>query len=89
MISQTQLEAIIHQAEQEVLGEVLVTRLRGTHPGVHFSCCMDDDITVNARPVAERPGFNVYLVNSSEHCSVLTDDLGAASGVVLAEIIEE
>ncbi|MFD1692587.1 hypothetical protein ACFSHR_16845 [Azotobacter chroococcum] len=50
---------------------------------------MDDDIVVNAKPVAERPGFNVYLVNSSDHCSVLSNDLGSASGIVLAEIIED
>ncbi len=89
MISQTQLEAVIRQAEGASLDEALLARLRSDHPGIHFTCCMDDDVTVNARPVAERPGFNVYLVNSSQHCSVLSNDLDAASGIVLAEVIAD
>ncbi|NHN79015.1 hypothetical protein HA520_17300 [Azotobacter chroococcum] len=89
MISQTLLDDVIRQAEQGALDESLLASLRAAHPGVHFTCCMDDDIAVNAKPVAERPGFNVYLVNSSDHCSVLSNDLGSASGIVLAEIIED
>ena len=89
MISQELLDAVIRQAEQSVLGEPLLASLRDAHPGAHFTLCMDDDIMVNAKPVAERPGFNVYLVNSSDHCLVLTNDPEAASGVVLAEIIPD
>ncbi|MFB8830577.1 DUF6129 family protein [Azotobacter sp. CWF10] len=88
MISQTLLDDVIRQAEQGRWASLLAS-LRAAHPGVHFTCCMDDDIAVNAKPVAERPGFNVYLVNSSDHCSVLSNDLGSASGIVLAEIIED
>jgi hypothetical protein len=89
MISQTLLDDVIRQAEQSVLDESLLVGLRSAHPGLHFTCCMDDDIVVNAKPVAQRPGFNVYLVNSSNHCSVLTNDLDGASGIVLAEIIPD
>ncbi|ACO76408.1 hypothetical protein AvCA_01430 [Azotobacter vinelandii CA] len=89
MISQTLLDDVVRQAEQGVLGESLLASLRSAHPGVHFTCCMDDDVVVNAKPVVERPGFNVYLVNSCDHCSVLTNDLDSASGIVLAEIIED
>ncbi|EXF44761.1 hypothetical protein BAY1663_02834 [Pseudomonas sp. BAY1663] len=89
MISQTQLDAVIRQAENAPLDEALLARLRSEHPGIHFTCCMDDDVVANAKPVAERPGFNVYLVNSSQHCSVLSNDLDAASGIVLAEVIAD
>ncbi len=89
MISQDLLDAVIRQAEQGSLGEPLLASLRQAHPGAHFTLCMDDDIVVNARPVATRPGFNVYLVNAGEHCLVLTNDLDAASGIVLAEIIPD
>lgn len=89
MISQDLLDAVIRQAEQSVLGEPLLASLRQAHPGAHFTLCMDDDIVVNARPVATRPGFNVYLVNAGEHCLVLTNDLDAASGIVLAELIPD
>lgn len=89
MISQELLDAVICQAEQGSLGEPLLASLRQAHPGAHFTLCMDDDIVVNARPVATRPGFNVYLVNAGEHCLVLTNDLDAASGIVLAELIPD
>lgn len=89
MISQGLLDDVIRQAEEGVLDDALIARLRSAHPGVHFTWCMDDDIVVNARPVAERPGFNLYLVNSSDHCSTLTNDTDGASGIVLAEVIAD
>ncbi len=89
MLNQSQLEEVIHAAEQSTLDERLLATLRAAYPGVHFTCCMDDDVSVNAKPYAQRPGFNVYLVNSSNHCSTLTNDPDIASGVVLAEVIED
>lgn len=89
MIDPMLLDSVIQQAERSVLDDGLLAGLRDAHPGVHFTLCMDDDILANAKPVAERPGFNVYLVNSSDHCSVLTNDLDCASGIVLAELIAD
>ncbi|PMR73788.1 DUF6129 family protein [Billgrantia endophytica] len=89
MIDQTLLSSVIQRAEKDTLDETLIASLRSAYPGVHFTLCMDDDIAVNAKPVAERLGFNVYLVNSSDHCSVLTNDPDAASGFVLAEVIAD
>lgn len=37
-----------------------------------------------ARPVLERPGFNLYLINGSKHCLNLTTDPDVAIGVVIA-----
>lgn len=39
--------------------------------------------------LSDRHGFNVYLVNGSEHCLTLTNDPELAIGVVLAWINEE
>ncbi|MBV2133101.1 hypothetical protein KRX52_09835 [Pseudomonas sp. MAP12] len=89
MLSQDLLDAVIRQTEQSVIDDALLARLRSAHPGAHFTACMDDDIAANAKPVATRPGFNLYLVNSSDHCLALTNDLDAASGIVLAEIIPD
>ncbi|MCC6076269.1 DUF6129 family protein [Pseudomonas sp. GCM10022188] len=89
MISQQLLDDVVQRAEEGVLDDALIGRLRSAHPGVHFTWCMDDDIVVNAKPLVERPGFNLYLVNSSDHCSVLTNDCASASGIVLAEIIAD
>jgi hypothetical protein len=89
MINHMLLCHVIQQAEQGELDEALLGNLRSAHPGVHFTLCLDDDITVNAKPVAERPGFNIYLVNSSDHCSTLTNDPDCASGIVLAQLIAD
>ncbi|MNQ19299.1 hypothetical protein D3C85_323600 [compost metagenome] len=89
MISQAVLDDVIRQAEEGVLDDALLARLRSANPGVHFTLCMDDDIMVNAKPLFERQRFNLYLVNSSDHCSILSNDPDAASGIVLAEIIPD
>ena len=88
VITQLQLDEIVSIAEQEPLNDALLVRLRAAYPDAHFTRCLDDEVSVNAQPTVERPSFNLYLVNSSSHCSVLTNDLASASGIVLAEIIE-
>lgn len=89
MITQLQLDEVIGVAEQEPITDALLVRLRAAYPDIHFTRCLDDEVSVNAKPAVERASFNVYLVNSSSHCSVLTNDLASASGIVLAEIIED
>jgi hypothetical protein len=89
MIDQSVLDGVIAAAEGNPFGDSLLASLRGSYPGVHFTCCMDDDINVNARPLVSRPGFNLYLVNSSNHCSTFTNDPDIASGIVLAEVLED
>jgi Family of unknown function (DUF6129) len=74
--------------EQQGLSETLIEALRERFPGRHFTYCMDDDISVG-RPVIERRGFRLYLVDSRDHCSSLTTDADHASGVVLAEVITD
>jgi hypothetical protein len=49
---------------------------------------MDDDVMV-ARPVLEATGFNLYLIDSSQHCLGFTQDMELATGVVVAEIEAE
>ena len=89
MISQAVIDDVVRQTEEGVLGDALIASLRSANPGVHFTWCMDDDIMVNAKPLVERPRFNLYLVNSTDHCSVLTNDSESASGIVLAEVIPD
>lgn len=88
MINRHQLQAVLDFVEQQGLSEQTIRELRDSYPGCHFTYCMDDDIN-SGRPYEERPGFNVYLVDSREHCSTLTTDAEVASGVVLAEVIED
>ncbi len=87
MIAEHEIASITALVEQNGLSEATIGLLRQQFPGKHFTYCFDDD-TGAAKPVVERPHFNLYLINSSDHCSVLTNDAGAASGVVLAEILD-
>lgn len=84
-ISEACVQAIVASLQSAGLGDVSLAQLRASHAGIPFTVCMDDDIPVNARPVAEADTFNVYLVGSAEHCVLLTADHGAATGIVIAE----
>ena len=39
--------------------------------------------------VLESKAFNVYLIDGREHCLCLTNDFDVATGIVLAEVIED
>lgn len=62
--------------------------LRVAFPDLHFTFCVDDDVIAD-KPASELPGFNLYLVDSSNHCLRLTTDPEAASGLVVAELVDE
>lgn len=87
MITPQQLEKIVDHIDKNGLNESVLSSLRTVYPGCHFTWCMDDDINFS-KPWAKRETFNVYLVDSRDHCSTLTDDAGVASGVVLAELVQ-
>lgn len=63
-------------------------RLRAAFPGIHFTYCMDDDV-MGCPPVLERAGFNLYLIDSRDHCLALTRQYPLATGIVVAEVIED
>jgi len=90
MISQAQLEQIdAYIIAQPMLSEDTVSQLRQHFPDIHFTYCMDDDIAVNAKPVTQHARFNLYLIDSRQHCLSLTNDADIATGVVVAEVEEE
>ena len=89
MISNATTEEIAKLVEQQLpLDEVVVGKLRNAYPSVHFTYCMDDDITAG-KPVLEREAFNLYLVDGREHCLCLTSNHDIATGLVIAEKIED
>ena len=88
MITNEQLQSISSLANAEPLSDGIVERLRSNFPDLHFTYCMDDDV-IAANPVQSEPAFNLYLVDSRNHCLCFTQDLEVATGVVLAEIEEE
>jgi hypothetical protein len=89
MISQEQIEQIGELVTQaSVLESGCVNLLRSQFPDIHFTYCMDDDVYA-ALPVLERKRFNLYLVDSRDHCLSLTRDSEIATGVVVAEVEPE
>lgn len=85
MITQQQLEQIARQARDNPLSETVLEQLRNSFSDIHFTYCMDDDV-VAANPVYEDQAFNLYLIDSRNHCLCFTQDMDIATGVVLAEI---
>lgn len=88
MLSLENTQNIANEVKNRGLDYDTVSELRKTYPDIHFTYCMDDDIT-NGQPVLQDDEFNVYLVDGREHCLCLTNDFEIATGIVLAEIIED
>jgi hypothetical protein len=89
MIPHETLTAIADAATTlPVLDDAGLASLRATWPGLHLTLCSDNDIPARVPAMLQRPGFNLYLVNGSEHCLTLTNDPEVAIGVVLAWVEE-
>ncbi len=86
MIEPEIVDQIAKFVAQQQVNEATLIQLRQTYPSIHFTYCSDDDIH-SARPVVEHAEFNIYLVNTSEHCFTLTPDFAKATGIVLAEVV--
>ena len=89
MLESERVATICDQVKQhDYMDESVVTSLRAAYPDIHFTYCLDDDIT-SGKPVIENDKFNVYLIDGREHCLCLTNDYEVATGVVIAELIED
>jgi hypothetical protein len=89
MIAVETLTAVADAVDGRSLDDALLADLRGRFPGLRLTLCGDDDVPARLPPALERPGFNLYLVNGSEHCLSLTNDPDVAIGVVLAWVSED
>ena len=84
MITQEQLLDVSAIIKERPLSDEIVFHLRGLYPSVHFTYCMDDDV-VGPAPVLEESGFNLYLVDTSDHCYAITADKEIATGIVVKD----
>ena len=90
MIASERIAALADAVVEQGLDEHTIARLREANPELHFTYCTDDDVGADTKPVAERSGFNVYLVGgTSGHCLNMTNDNEIATGLVFAEVIED
>lgn len=88
MITPEKLEHIAAAIQTQPLNESVVAMLRNQYTDIHFTYCMEDDVP-NHRPLMECAGFNLYLVDGREHCLCLTGNYEHATGIVIAEVIED
>lgn len=88
MIASQLLPQIADAVEQAGSTVAALAGLRASHPDLHFTGCLDDDV-LGTEPVLQRPAFNLYLVDGRDHCLKLTNDLAAATGILVAEIIAD
>lgn len=88
MITSEQLQTIANRLEGQPLNDAIITFLRAQFPEIHFTYCMDDDVS-GVSPKLETPRFNLYLIDGREHCLCLTNKHEDASGVLVAEIIDD
>ncbi|WP_075185649.1 DUF6129 family protein [Teredinibacter haidensis] len=86
MIEQTELDMVVAHIHANGLSDNILPAIREEFPGRYFTYCTEDDIHAG-KPVVEEDAFAIYLVDSREHCSKLTNDLDVASGFVIAEKI--
>lgn len=88
MMQRHDIRVIGDFVEQHGLSEQTLGELRTQYCGRHFTWCMEDDMN-GERPYSERCGFNVYLVDSRDHCARVTSDEEAASGLIFAERLDD
>ncbi len=88
MITTEQLQTIANRLEGQPLNDAIVTFLRVQFPDIHFTYCMDDDVS-GVSPKLENSRFNLYLIDGREHCLCLTKNHEDASGVLVAEVIDD
>lgn len=61
-----------------------IASLRNTFPGVSLTRCDASDMDTET-PVLQTQGFDVYLIDTSEHCVKITTQPEAATGLIVAE----
>ena len=88
MIRPERIEQVTRIVERAGLSDQTLQALREAFTDLHLTYCLDDDIGAG-RPVRRGDGFNVYLVGGRGHCMELTTDMETATGIVLAERVDD
>lgn len=88
MITQAHIDQIQALLAGNALEPDSIEKLRAQFTDIHFTYCMDDDVYA-ASPVVESEKYNLYLIDSSNHCLAFTQDREIATGIVVAEVEPE
>ncbi len=88
MVNQEIVNNVADYLQGKPLDGGITQILREQFSDVHFTYCMDDDIH-GPKPVYESEAFNLYLITSQEHCLAVTSQFERATGIVVAEVLED
>jgi hypothetical protein len=66
-------------------GENPVPAVRSQFPKISVSRCTDEDMR-DKIPFLRQGNYDVFLVDTSNHCWRIVDEPATASGVILAEL---
>lgn len=88
IIDEELVAGVAGMAKESPIDELLKEELKQRYPGIRFTFCTEDDITAG-KPVHTDDGFEIYLVGSSDSCLTLTNDYALATGVVIAENLDD
>ena len=61
----------------------VVAALRGRFPHLSWTRCDASDVT--EEPFRSYPGFDLHLLDRTDHCVQITPDPARATGIVLAD----
>lgn len=82
-ISETDLHEIESLLGGDSAASELVAEFRRRFPGLSLTRCSASDVDQES-PFRSYPGFDLHLVDRSDHCWRMTPDPARASGIVLA-----
>ncbi|MBT9540049.1 hypothetical protein [Thiobacillus sp.] len=83
MISADDLVRIDGLLANPAAGGNPLTDFRGAFPGLSLTRCDAFDMR-DEQAFREYPAFNLYLVDGRDHCWHITQDINAATGIVVA-----
>jgi hypothetical protein len=78
------LEQIRALLEGEGPAAERIASLRKALPGISLTRCDASDMDTET-PALTLPGFDVYFIDTSEHCARITTQPEAATGLIVAE----
>ena len=84
-LNESQINAIEASIQElQAVGDPLIPGLRGKFPDIVFVRCDASDM--DGQPYRSSNKVQLYLIDRSEVCIRLTDQLESADGVIVAEV---
>ncbi|MGJ4884841.1 MULTISPECIES: hypothetical protein [unclassified Bradyrhizobium] len=82
-LAEQELNEIAQVLERPDAGSAAFGELRRRFPRLVLTRCDASDVT--EAPFRSYPAFDLHLLDASDHCAGVTDDLAKATGLILAK----